>query len=138
MSDIVFLALLALYIWYSAKVDEWVTISSLGFSLEAPQGFLENPSRYNHIGLIILAACIASLLAVDRIPWYAGLLLVAVAWFATTAIGQRRAFDTYRRRCNEALQEETSAEKKEFFEAESKKSNTDIRDLLISRIKAGL
>src|SRR5215467_2534263 len=96
MFDFAFAGLAAAYLWFGSKVDQWVTISMLGFKLEVPQGFLEHPRTYDAIRFVLLAAAAACLFVTSFVPWYVGVAILAGAWFATTWIGQRRAFTVYR------------------------------------------
>src|SRR2546428_778590 len=105
MLDLAFLTLATAYVWFGAKVDEWITISTLGFGLEVPQGFLDRPRRYDFIRVVLLALAAACLLGTTRVPWFVGLGVLAVAWFSTTWLGQRRAFATYRRICREGIED---------------------------------
>jgi hypothetical protein len=129
--DIFFVGLTVGYLWFGSKVDQWVTIAALGFKLETPQGFLEHPRTYDVIRTALLFAAAACLFGTTSIPWYVGATILAAAWFATTWIGQRRAFAIYRRIWLEGISDASTPEEKASREAEAKRTNAELRDRLL-------
>jgi hypothetical protein len=138
VTDLLFFALLGVYLWFGSKVDEWITIAQLGFSLETPSGFLSNPRAYDIVRSALLVATFGSIYFATRLPWYGGIICTVAAWFATTALGQRRAFETYRHRCHEAVAETEDEAGRAFFTREAQKSNSELRDLVVKKMKLGL
>ena len=132
MFDLLFVALLVLYLWFGAKVDEWTTISILGFKLETPQGFLEHSRAYSRIRSALFLLAIASVYGLQYFSWYIGVAGLFGAWFATTWLGQRMAFNTYRRRWREGLKDADSESDRAFAEAESQKTNAELREHVLN------
>ena len=129
MIDILFVALTVLYLWFGSKVDQWTTIALLGFKMEVPQALIDHPRAYHLIRSALLLAATACLFATQEIPWYVGAVMLGAAWFATTFIGQRRAFATYRSIWQEAVADPGSApEEKRFGAAEANRSDAELRD----------
>ena len=126
--DALFIGITLVYFWFGSKVDQWITISILGFKLETPLIFLKNPRIYDLIRLALFFAAWTCLLETQLIQWYVGASILATAWFATTWIGQRRAFTSYRRIWLEGIDEATTPEEKAFCKAEAKRSNAELRD----------
>jgi hypothetical protein len=123
-----FIGITLVYFWFGSKVDQWVTISTLGFKLETPQRFLENPRIYDVIrSVLFLTACVC-LLGTELIHWYMGAGILAAAWLATTWIGQRIAFSTYRQIWQEGVDEATTPEEKAPCVIEAKRSNSELRN----------
>jgi hypothetical protein len=135
LDDALFLGFTLAYIWFGAKVDEWVTIAALGFKLETPQLFLQSPRNYDVIRLGLFIAACASLFGTTSIPWYAGAIVLGSAWFGTTWLGQRRAFATYRRICQEIVEDGETSEDQAWREAEARRSNEELRERILSRRK---
>ena len=130
--DALFVGLTLVYLLFGAKVDEWITISGLGFKMETSQGFLDHPKIYDLIRTMLFIAACACLLDTKWIPSYAGAIILVAAWLTTTWLGQRRAFTTFRKMCKEGAQRESLADHKAFFETMAQKSNAELRDQLHS------
>ena len=127
MLDALFVFFLILYFALAAKVDEWITITRLGFSIETPQGFMDHPRWYDAIRSLFFLAAGAVLYDTRFIPWYIGLGILAIVWLAAGWVGQGRAFETYRKMWRDApLDPETPADKA-FREAESSKADAELR-----------
>ena len=132
IDDAILGGLTMVYFWFGAKVDEWVTIAALGFKSETPQLFLESPRIYDVICIGLFIAACASLLGTTSIPWYVGAIILGSAWFGTTWLGQRRAFATYRRLCQEGVEDGETPEDKAWRETEAQRSNEELRDRILS------
>lgn len=127
-----FIGLTLTYFWFGAKVDQWITISALGFKSETSRGFLEQPRTYDMIRAALFFAALVCLFGTKEIPWYIGAIVLAVTWFATTWIGQRKAFSTYRRICREGIQDAATPKDKAWREGEARRSNAELRDRILS------
>lgn len=130
--DTLLIGLTLVYLWFGSKVDQWITIAALGFKLETSQGFLEHPRAYDVVRIALFLAACACLLGTQSIPWYVGAIILTATWFATTWIGQRRAFATYRRIWQKGIANASTPEEKVSREAEAQRSNAELRDRILS------
>ena len=97
MSGTMFFVLLAVYAIVALKVEEWLTISVLGFRIETPQGFLEHPGAYTSVRLLLLVAAGLSAFITHSLLWYIGILVVAFAKFVAEYFGRKKAYASFRR-----------------------------------------
>lgn len=138
MFEILVVVLALLYAVVSAKVDEWITISVLGFKCETPMRFLQNPTIYYVVRSILFLGAAASCFGMKAVPWYAGLIVLAVIWLIAGIIGRKKAFATYRQALREMIEfAETSEEKKEYEEA-SRKTDEELMDMVQTSRKMGI
>lgn len=128
MLDVLFFGLVVLYIVIAAMVDQWITIATLGFKMQTPQGFLAHPKAYDFVRFTIFLAAAATLYGTKVIVWYLGLGVLAGAWLAAGWVGQRRAFETYRQVWREGIKDAQTDEDLAFREAESKKTDEELRE----------
>ncbi len=128
MSDILFIGIALGYFWFGSKADEWVTIAALGFKLETPEWFLANPRAYDMVRIAMFFAACACLLNTRYIPWLNGAIVLCVAWFGTTWLGQRRAFAHYRKICLECVHDHPTSEDNAYWVAEAAKSDSELRE----------
>lgn len=117
MPDIVFLLLVALYAGVAMKVREWVTISLLGFKLETPQLFLEQPWAYGLVRVLLFLVTAAIAFAIASAPWYAGIAALVVVDVAANLVGRRKAYATFRKLHLYLAESETDPQKKASLEA---------------------
>lgn len=96
MADASFLVLVAIYALVAIKVDQWSTISRLGFKSYTPFFFLRNPRAYHVTRIVLFVAAVMTLLFTTAIRWYVGGIVLAVAWLGAFWIGRKLAFNTYR------------------------------------------
>lgn len=92
-----FVALVLAYAIVAIKVDQWFTISCLGFKSETPQLFLTNPKLYQGVRILLFAAAVVTLFYARNIPWYLGAAVLAVVWLGAFWIGRILAFADFRR-----------------------------------------
>ena len=71
MIVLIFLVFLSLYLFVGINIDQWITISLLGFKLQTPEFFMTNPRTYDVVRGLILAATAACLFGVT-FAWYFG------------------------------------------------------------------
>ena len=135
---LVFIALVVIYTVVAAKVDEWITISALGFRLETPEMFLRSPRRYDVVRAALFIGAIAILFGTSAMSWYMGTGILGVAWLGAGWIGRKRAFKIYRRELREIMNETDSAGAKAEFEAALKKSDQELMDMVQRRMKYGV
>jgi len=102
---VVFAAILA---YVALRVVEWKTISSLGFKLAVPQGFLDHAQIYK-LGMFgsFISALVASSVTGNPPLHKAAVVLVAI-WGVAWWLGRNNAFDTFRRMHLELLEYESS------------------------------
>lgn len=136
MIDLFFLVFLSLYLVVGIKVDQWTTISLLGFKLQTPQLFLTNPRIYDVVRGLILAATAACLFGVT-FAWYFGAGALLVAWFTTTWVGQRLAFNRFRAVCLEVAEHAETEEDRTSALESARKSNAELRDMAMLMNKYG-
>ena len=130
MVDALFVVLLFLYLVVGVKVDQWITMSVLGFKLETPLRFMTHPRVYDIVRIFLFGATAACLPWVG-FPWYLGLAALALAWFATTWLGQRLAFNQFRAIFKDFAAEADTAEEQASALENSRKSNAELRDMVL-------
>lgn len=130
MIDIVFIALLLAYLAIGIKVDQWITISLLGFKSETPLIFLKSPHILVRVRIGVFIAAAATLWGIT-FPWYLGGGALAVAWFTTAPIGQRLAFNDFRRICQELAETAETVDEKSYALVSSRKTNPELREFAL-------
>lgn len=136
MFDLFFLVFLSLYLVVGIKIDQWTTISLLGFKLQTPLLFLTNPRFYNLVQWLIFAATAACIFGAT-FAWYFGAGALLVAWFTTTWVGQRLAFNRFRAVCLEVADHAETEEDRASALESARKSNTELRDMAMFMNKHG-
>lgn len=96
MSDFIFLLLFFLFLLVQVKLEQWSTISTLGFKSHTPEGFLRHPEIYVRVYFVILFAFFVSSLITVAIPVYISLPIVLFAWLSAFAYGKKKGFDDFR------------------------------------------
>ncbi|MDO8263199.1 MAG: hypothetical protein Q7T21_08225 [Gallionella sp.] len=96
MADTVLAALVVMYAVVAIKVDQWYTISRLGFKSETPQLFLQSPRLYHMMRMALFACAIAASFFATIISWYIVLVVLAATWHGAFWLGRKFAFNTYR------------------------------------------
>ena len=129
----IFIVLIILYSLVAIKVDEWISISALGFKTETPQLFLINPGRYSFIrSILFLGALATSFFLPIRLSIC--FIFLYIVWLGAHWVGRKLAIKTYRRVLNEMASEESDPKQKSEFELASRKSDKE----LINEILAAL
>ena len=82
------------YFIVSKKIDEWTTISALGFRTETPPLFMSNESLYHGLRIILFLMCLFLSYQIGEI--IIGSVVTIAIWFFSTLIGQKSAFKSYR------------------------------------------
>lgn len=106
MSEALFVALAAVYAVVAIKVDQWFTISRLGFKTETPQLFLTNSRLYHRTRILLFAGAVITLFFAPAIPWYVGIAGLSAVWLGAFWIGRKFAFNTYRQIHREMIEYE--------------------------------
>ncbi len=130
MINVFFLIFLSLYLVVGIKIDQWTTISLLGFKFQTPQLFMINPRIYNVVRWLIFVATVACIFGIT-FAWYFGAGALLIAWFATTWIGQRLAFNRFRAVCLEVAEHAETEENRTDALESARKSNAELRDMAI-------
>jgi hypothetical protein len=136
MTDIAFIVFLLLYLVVGIRVDQWITISLLGFKMATPLQFLKNPRVYDYARIAVFVVATATLLNVS-FPWYFGAGALAAAWFITTWIGQRLAFNEYRRICQHLADTAETTDERSSALQSARKTNSELRDMAMMMNKFG-
>ena len=99
-----FFILTGVYCLVAVKVDQWFTISRLGFKSETPEFFLTRPQAYHWVRIALFVGSVAALLLESAVPWYWGLAVLFLVWLGAFWLGRRLAFRTFRRIHREMIQ----------------------------------
>lgn len=124
MGGTLFVLFLGIYLLVATKVNEWTIISTLGFKLQAPLGFLQRPHLYflGRTALFWVAATTAVL--GESPPLYKAVPALLLAWAVSIWLGRRRGFEAYRQTYRELLayedqvQNSNPAEYREMLQGE--------------------
>lgn len=136
MFEVGFFTVLSLYVLLSTKVDEWITISALGFSIEIPPMFMQK-ARYFEAARAILFVGAGVLAFTMSIPWFAGIGLLSATWLVAGYVGRKKAYKKYRDVLAEMIEHaETDSEKLRYQEA-AKKTDRELEEMVMVRIKRG-
>ena len=138
MYDVLFFTLVVLYAIVSVKVDEWITISALGFKLETPLYFLSKPRYYDIVRSALFLVAILASFGLSAIPWFSGFFILAIIWLGASWIGRRKAVNNYRRILREMMDNAENAEEKAEYEMRSKQTDRELMDIVQLSMKMGL
>lgn len=148
-----YVLLLIAYAYFAMRVQCWRDISTLGFRLNTPQGYIENPGRYHAIRSVLFFATAIAALATGKPPIGEALVVLVGAWALCFWLGRSDAFDAFRRTHKELLAYEDSvlqrdrreylemlngedpAERRAELEAAASMSNRELR-LRLKRLRA--
>ncbi len=126
MAEFFFVLLALLYTVVSVKIDEWITISALGFKSETPLMFLKWPRLYDVVRFALLLLAVMVALAMEELPWYMGLVVLGAAWLGAGWIGRKKAFKNYRQILQQMMHSAEAPDEKHQYEAESKKTDEEL------------
>ena len=130
-----FVVLVVLYALVSIKVDEWITISALGFKSETPMMFLQKPRFYDVVRSALFLCAVASSFGMVAVPWYVGLIVLAVAWLAAGSVGRKKAFAKYRQILREMMASADTPDERTEYEAASQKTDQELMDMVQTSMK---
>lgn len=128
MEEIVFIIFIVLYFLLAAKIDEWYTISALGFKSATPEMFLRKPWRYSIVRSALFLATIGISFFTTLVPWYICLVVLAIVWFVAGVVGRIRASNKYRLILHEMIEYCDSPEQRAELEAKSNKTDKELLD----------
>ena len=131
MYDLLFLVLVLIYFLFSLKLEEWLTISRLGFLSETPEGFIKNPRAYFYIAYSILIVAVIVSIRTTVFPWYVSLGIIIFCFFASGIKGRIKAIKLYKEIISDLLKTEKDPETIKYIKEELNKSNLQI----INRVK---
>jgi hypothetical protein len=138
MFEFAFLVLVVLYTLVATKVDEWITISALGFKIETPLMFLQKPRFYDVVRSALFLGAIATTVGMSTIPWFMGLGILALVWLGAGWVGRKKAFKNYRRILLEMVEQAETPKEKAELEAASKKTDQELMDMVQMSMKYGI
>ena len=127
--------LAVLYGLVSVKVDEWITISALGFKSETPMMFLQKPRFYDVARSALFLCAVASSFGMVAIPWYVGLIVLAVVWLTAGSVGRKKAFAKYRQILREMITSSETPDERAEYEAASQKTDQELMDMVQAAMK---
>ena len=136
MFDVIFFLLVLLYIVVSIKVEEWITISAIGFKIETPEMFLKHPRAYDVVRSALFIGAIAAFFAMYT--RYVGGITLAVAWLGAGWIGRKKAFNNYRRILREMMDTAENDQERAEYEAASKKTDEELMNIVQMSMKYGI
>ena len=136
MYDVIFFAMVSLYIVVSAKVDEWITISALGFKIETPEMFLRYPRAYGVVRSALFLCAIAMFFAMST--RYVGGVTLVLAWLGAGWIGRRKALRNYRRILGEMMDSAENDEERVEYETALKKTDQELMNMVQMSMKYGI
>ena len=138
MFEALLIILALLYAVVSIKVDEWITISALGFKTETPMMFLQNPKLYEVVRSVLFLGAVVSCFGMKALSWYVGLIALAVIWLTAGSIGRKKAFARYRQVLKEMVEFAETPEEKEKYDTASRKTNEELMDMVQTSMKMGI
>jgi hypothetical protein len=106
MAETLLFTLAALYAVVAVKVDQWYTISSLGFKSETPELFLSHPKFYHWTRIFLFAATVAVWFFTRPIQWYVGVVGLSGIWLCAFWIGRNLGFADFRRVHREIIEDD--------------------------------
>lgn len=131
VAEIAFVVLIVLYALAAAKVDEWITISALGFKMETPLLFLQKPKLYDIARSLLFLGALVTSFGMTAIHWYTGLGILAIVWLAAGWVGRKKAFNNYRHILHEMIASADTPEEKSQYGVASKKTDQELMDMAI-------
>jgi hypothetical protein len=138
MTDLFFLVSILGYLWFSIKVENWITIYHLGFKTETPLLFLKNQRIYDVIRIVLFLTSLILTFYTNIIPWIVCLFFLLIVWVLSGKIGRNKAFDKYREILKDLAEHEEDEKQKSEYLIESKISNDVLQDRATQSIKFGL
>ncbi len=130
--EIIFFVSCVLYFIIALKVDEWITIYTLGFGTETPERFLTNPSVYKGVSSLLFLVSVGLLFLIDF--KIVGGIAIAIAWFLSGYFGHKMAYKKYRKVLKEMIEvAESEKERRELQESLTKDDIALADELLRSR-----
>lgn len=127
MSGTTFLALLALYAFVAMKVEEWTTISLLGFKLKTPLLYLDHPGAYVLTRWTLFTVVAIASFNTQDLPWYAGIGALFLVAFSVDFIAHRRAFNSFRRVYRYLAEAESDPNELADIEAGARITNSELK-----------
>lgn len=129
--NILFWIICGLYFLVATKVDEWITISVLGFETETPQRFLEKPYLYKGVSTTLFFVLIVLLFFIDF--KVIGGALIILFWFFSGYIGHHRAYYVYRKVIKEMIEYTEDENKKNELREALSKDDSALLDKILER-----
>lgn len=131
--EIVYFITLSLYLIIGVKVDQYVTIYTMGYKTEVPLAFLQYPNIYKLVSGLLFFCNLIILIFIDN--WVLGLLILAVVWFIVGKIGHKNAFKNHREALRDLLENEKSEEMRSQLKTELEKNDSQFNEELMERVR---
>lgn len=114
-----YVLLLMAYAYFAMRVQCWRDISTLGFKLNTPQGYIKSPGRYHAIRSGLFFATAIAAIATGKPPIEKTLVVLVGVWGLCFWVGRTDAFDAFRKTHKELLAYEDSVlqrDRREYLE----------------------
>ena len=134
MFEMLALITLLLYGLLSAKVDEWITISVLGFRSETPRLFLESPKSYDIARSVLFIITLVSSFGMTSVPWYVGLATLVIVWLLAGSVGRKKAYSNYRNILREMIPLADTPEQRKQYEDGAVLSDRELMEIVRQRM----
>lgn len=131
MAECMFAVLALLYFTIATKVDEWETITQLGFRTFTPENYLRNPQYYHYTSWAIFWFAAISCFWISIVPWTWGILVLLILFFVSGFIGHNKGINIYRQilvELLEAAKREDDEEMRAYILHDLQKSNSELLD----------
>lgn len=134
--NIILLIIVGLYVVFSLKVKEWLTISALGFRTETPENFIKNPLSYQLLAWILFLLPILIIYIFSKNFIATGIIVMFLLWLFSYYKGQKNGFKKYRLIIREMIEYEkvakefTILENLEEYEKELRLTDAELRKVI--------
>ena len=91
-----YVVLLLVFAYLTMRVQCWKDISTLGFRLNTPQGYLDRPRWYHASRVVVFFAALLAAVATGSPPIGKALVVLAAVWALCAWVGRNDAFDLFR------------------------------------------
>jgi len=135
MFEGIFIIFTMLYTLVSVKVDEWITISALGFKSATPMMFMQNPKIYDFVRSILFFGALAVSFMTPDMPWITGVIILVIVWLAAGSIGRKKAFSVYRRILREMMATADTDSERVKYKEYSQKTDQELADMVETSMK---
>lgn len=126
-----------LYFLLSSKIDYWTTLAILGFRSESPQAYIDRPSGYNLIN-ILLGILVVALPFFGGVEIYFGVIVWLIVWLASGRVGRNKAYSKYRQIMLEMIDLADHEDEKKQYRSLADKTNEQMAELVKKNIKLGM
>ncbi|MCP3927893.1 MAG: hypothetical protein GY705_02195 [Bacteroidetes bacterium] len=100
--------------------------------------FLKNPGRYNFFRSVLFLGAAASTFYFESIPWFVGLIVLAIFWAIAGSVGRKKAYKAYREIVSSLIDPEGSEEDNESYKIASEKTDDELSGMVQIAMKNGI